>query len=133
MNIKDVLNDISNSFSTPEAQHLHQLVVEQDFEKTAKLLKKKFPKGTDAEQMIDVLYKNLTQKYKLVEVSLQEIDVKDEEQNYIFLFGGSFTRSNIMEYHSQKCFFDNCECVSIEKAIQIWKVVNYGTITKIKE
>lgn len=124
--IEKLIEDLSYSFSTPEAQDFMELVKEGRYIKAVNfLVRENGSDKDDAKRIVDHFRKEVEQKFTLVEITLADIDLSDSKQRYIFNYGGSLNPSEIYRYKDEApTFYHNSQFLPLGLARQIWKVVN---------
>jgi hypothetical protein len=122
--VQDILNDLSYSLSSPEAQEIYQSIQNKKYAQAKKLLKEHIDEQ-DAIRVVEFYKKQNAQKYEFVEIEIQDIDLTDYKTQYLFKMGEEIAKSNIEPYRSDDnlCYFMNSKFHTLDKAHQVWKIV----------
>lgn len=128
LDVNQLLEDLSYSWSTPEAQDFHYKVRNKSYTNAKRMLEKE---GLSKEQ-VDVIIKyfknQFSAKRKLIEYSPFEFENFTETDNLLVSYGGTIFATGVRKeekYTGYKgnCFYHSGEgYVPLEKAIQVWKV-----------
>jgi hypothetical protein len=121
--VEELLDDLSYSLSTPEAQHMISLI-EQDRRSRVHVILRRYLSKEEIETVIDH-YRNIIESdIELVEIKISDIPVVEDDQKYIFRAGLDLTpaaslylNEGVLQFYSHKGF------LPLSKAQQAWKLV----------
>jgi hypothetical protein len=123
--VQDILEDLSYSFATPEAQELHRLIFDKKFAKAKKMLLE-YISEVDAKRVIDYFHEKNTRKIQLVEITVKDIVLGNEKQQYLFKIGDQLAQSSVFKLHHDSpdySIYMSGQMFSLKQVNQVWKIV----------
>lgn len=123
MTVEDLVNDLTLTFNSCEAQDLYQLIVDKKRSKAFEILRTSYSEE-DSNAIIDYYYAKHDKKISFKEVSVEDIEKIAEQKKYLFKIGNSLIQSKLyFERNEWTLFMDREGWVPITKASQIWEIV----------
>ena len=123
--VEDILEDLSYSFSTPEAQGLQLLIIEKKFAKATKMLLK-YTSAADAKRVIDYFHEKNTRKIELVEITIKDIVLGNEKLEYLFKIGTKVAKSSVFKIHHDSLDYNiyiGGQMFLLKQVNQVWKIL----------
>ena len=123
--VEEILEELSYSFATPEAQELHRLIFDKKFAKAKKMLLK-YISPEDSKRVIDYFHQKNTKKIELIEINVKDIVLGNEKQQYLFKVGSQLAQSPVFKLHHDSTdysIFMGGEMFSLKQVTQVWKVI----------
>ncbi len=120
--IQDLLEELSYAFSTPEAADFNYLMINRKFAKATKMLVE-YISHEDADLLVKHLHAENIKTVSLVEISVSEIDLKNDQQRYLIKVGLEFGTSSLIQMSESLGFFLGSSLITLDKVSQIWKIV----------
>ena len=123
--IEDILDDLRNSLSQPEADSLFHYMKRKKYHMVKKLLAECISEDK-IESIIKYYKEKFHEKKSLIEVNKSEFQNIVEEDSIIVSYGGNMFKARIMIRDNVKCFLDTVsyDYVPLKNAVQIWKINN---------
>lgn len=128
-NIDDILEELSYSMATPEAQEFHLYIQEKKFSIAKKCLLEHTDEET-ASFVVNYFKKLKKENVKLVEIKVNDIPQEESSQQYIFRVGKDMYCSRIYENirasknQDKYGFYTSGAFLDLSKADQAWRVEN---------
>jgi hypothetical protein len=122
-NVEDILEDLSYSMASPEAEYFHRLMADNKYTEAQSLLNEHISEE-ESSIVINYFKSKNNQTIELKEISLSENFKAEPEQMYLFKLGAGLYQSSIEEWHGTLAFFAQNTFQPLEKAQQIWKILN---------
>lgn len=125
LDVQEIIEELSYSWSTPEAQHYHELVRNKKYAQAQKMLAKEDLDKESVDLVMNYFKQQMHGKKKLVEYYPSEYENLTEKDNILVSYGGTMTPTQISNMNDSRgtCFYFSGEgFVPVKKAIQIWKV-----------
>ena len=121
VDIEQILDDLSYSFSTPEAVELHSYIADKKFNKAKKILLDHTDIET-AQRIIEHIHIKNTKKIIFEEIDMVSLNVNDLEQKYLFSYGGELYSGKLYSGKNGLWFWANSSMIDLNKVNQIWKI-----------
>jgi hypothetical protein len=122
--MEEMLEDLSYSMASPPAIEMMQHIRLKEFKEAEKILIDERVSENNAKKLVAYLHNKISQRVELVEISLNEIELKKSKDKYLFRIGEKLIKSSLYEREPGKfSIFTEDDVVPIEKAEQVWKVV----------
>lgn len=130
IDVDQILEDLSYSWATPEAQHFHSLIKENKKSTAKNMLRKENLSEAQIKAVMNYFSKQLQEKKKLIEYFSYEFDNFSVDDDILVSYGGDIFSSKVYRddtrvvFHNTSCFFDknSISWVPLSKAKQIWKI-----------
>jgi hypothetical protein len=122
IDVKQILEELSYRFSSPEAEMFYKLLLNKEYKKAKKMLLEHIS-DIEAEAIIKYIDDLNTQKINLVEINPKLIEKVEGDKEYIFKFGKEMVKSQIYFINNEFSFYAVREFVSVDKAMQIWEII----------
>lgn len=122
--IDAILEDLSYSMASPEAKSIYQDIQDKEYEEASKSLSKYLDQD-EIECVIEHFKKKNNQTYVLTEIKLEDIDLMDFKQVYLFKVGEVLAQSCIYDSfraQNEKDFYSQHQPYFLSQAQQIWKI-----------
>lgn len=127
--IEDVLEELSYSWSQPEADDFNNKFKNKDYSSAKKMLKNEGFSEEKIKMVMDYFKEKLDAKKKLVEYFSFEYEHLNEDDNLLIAYGGTIIATQINKnekytYRKESCFYDSRGgFIPLSNATQVWKVV----------
>lgn len=128
LDIEEILEDLSYSWSTPEAQDFHHKVRNKKYTSAKKMLEKEGLSKEQVEVVIKYFKNQFSSKRKLIEYFPSEYENLTTKDELLVSYGGTITATVISKEERYTGFQENCfyyreeGFVPLKNAIQVWKV-----------
>ena len=127
MDAKDILEELSNIWRTPEAQDFYSNILEKNYKEARKSLLEITSKNK-ADILIQFYIDKSENKFDLVEIDVKNITIFKNNNNvkevYLFKISAKIVQSVIYIENEEQFFSTNEGLMSVTKANQIWKITN---------
>lgn len=127
MNAKEILEELSNIWRTPEAQDFYSNILEKNYKKARKLLLE-ITSEKKADILIQFYIDKSENKFDLVEVDVKNLIMfknnNNDKEVYLFKISDKIVQSVIYIENEGQFFYTNEGLMSVNKANQIWKITN---------
>lgn len=129
IDVDEILEDLSYSWSSPEAKDFQEKVKQEKYKSAEKMLKDEGLNKKEVEAVMNYFKEKYHAKKVLVEILPQDYDTLKDKDNVLVSYGNilfSTTISNEENYTHYKgnCFFDKdaYHFVPLKQATQVWKI-----------
>lgn len=129
INVYEILEDLSYSWSSPEAKDFQEKVKQEKYKSAEKMLKNEGLGKKEVEAVMNYFKEKYHAKKVLVEILPQDYETLQNRDNVLVSYGNvlsSTTISNEEDYthHKGNCFFDKdaYHYVPLKQATQVWKI-----------
>lgn len=128
LDVNQLLEDLSYSWATPEAQDFHYKVRNKNYTSAKKMLAKEGLSKAQIDVIIKYFKNQFTAKRKLIEYYPSEYENLTEKDELLVSYGGTIIATGVRKEerytrYKGNCFYYTGEgYVPLEKAIQVWKV-----------
>lgn len=124
INVEQLLDDLSYSWSTPEAEDFHWKIREKKFDSAKRMLEKEDLNKEEVKAIMKYFKNKFSAKKKLTEYFSFEWNDFKEGDEVLVSYGGGLHYSKLYQNLRGEglVFYTSRESVEIHKAIQIWKV-----------
>lgn len=121
--VEKILEDLSYSFSSPEAADFYRLITEGELSKARGMLVKEIEDEADIQVLMDYFIAERNQKYSLKEFTPKQYKELKAGENIVLNYFGIVVASKIHLYDNDLCFYYDSRFISISKAQQVWLVI----------
>ena len=121
---KELIDDLSYSLATPEAQDMISLIERNNLRPVYEMLDR-YLKKEEIEIVIKHFRDQVETNIELIEISVSDIPLVDSDQLYIFRVGLQVTSTTgIYDFDGTFKFCTQNGFKKLDEAQQVWKVVN---------
>jgi len=121
---KELIDDLGYCLSTPEAQDMLSLIERNNLKPVYEMLNR-YLKKEEIEIVIKHFRDQVETNIELIEISVSDIPLIDNDQLYIFRVGLQVTSTTgIYEFDGKFKFYTQTGFKNLNDAQQVWKVVN---------
>jgi hypothetical protein len=128
--VEDIIDDLSYSWSSPEATHFHQLIKTKEIKDAQSMLEKEKLSSNQVKMVMDYFDQQYHQEKQLVEILLPNYDKIDNGTSIVVSYGGAIFQSQVIHNtnltlgRTGQCFYDKYgSYTAIDHAVQIWAIV----------
>lgn len=129
VDVEKILDDLSYSWSSPEAEHFQECIKTGQDKKAEKMLKEEGLNKESVQAVMEYFKEKYTAKKVLVEVLPKDYETLKENDIVLVSYGSILFSTRVSHEerytdHKGLCFFDKeaYHYVPLTKATQVWKV-----------
>lgn len=130
VDVENILEDLSYSWSSPEAQDFQEKIKQGKDKSAEKMLKLSGLNKEEVKAVMEYYKEKYTAKKVLVEILPNDYDSLNERDIVLvsygsILFSTLISKEEDYTHHKGVCFFDKqaYQYVPLRKAAQVWKVI----------